>query len=581
MQQRPDLSRFREIPAFSQWRQRDLYEQVANDLRNHDYGYFYGSAALVDEMMTDDRISGVLNTRIGGFLSVPTSFRQANGKRKSLKLAETLGGAEDTEDDGIWPEILSQDSARELLKWRIMLGVAVAEIVWETTENAWTPRIIPVHPRYLRWDWVKQRFILYMYEPTTTIELPETQHQPRSDGKWIVWGGLRSWMNGAVRALGTKYLGRQWNDRDWLRYNEKHGLPAIKGKMPSESNAEEKDAFRSDLNNMSSEPTILCPQQQDGVGFDVEWMETSGQSTGGVTFHDLKSSLDSDIAILLLGQNLTTEMGANGAASGSRAGGEVHNLIRIDKKREDAGLYTVVRQQVLTYWAGFTSGDPELAPYPTAQVDPPDDEAKEAQTLNALGDAGQKLKTANPRTDLETIWETYGIPQLDENDPKAQPPEPPPQFEGPGAPGFHAFGADGTHIAGPHPTKEEARAAGEKAGGSGPVVIKQQQAREQQAEPPEKRGQLVALSASTSAGKRQARYKDALTNKAARRAAVALGPLVERINSIIETSSGPDDLKRKLVAMYRHSRPNELAKVFERTNILANLAGRHDLILEL
>lgn len=582
MQQRPDLSRFREIPAFAQWRQRDMLEQVAKDLQEHDYGRFYGSAVLADEMRTDDRIAGVLATRIGGFLSVPTTFKPANPKRKAAKLAELLGGADESEDDGLWPLICSQDAARELLFWRIMLGVAVAEIVWDKTEDAWTPRIVPVHPRYLRWDWNENCFYLYMWQPETIVKLPETQHGPHSDGKWIVWGGLRSWMNGAVRSLGTKYLGRQWNERDWFRYNEKHGLPAVKGKMPSESNAEEKEAFRSDLNNMASEPTILCPQQSDGVGYDVEWMEVSGSATGAQTFATLKASIDADIAILLLGQNLTTEMGANGGASGSRAGAQVHDNIRIDKKREDAGLYQIVRQQCLRYWAQYTMGDPDLAPYPSAQVEPPDDELQEAQTLNALGDAAQKLKTANPRTDLEAIWETYGIPQLDENDPKAQPPEPPDETAGPGAPGFHAFGADGTHIAGPHPTKEEARAAGEKAASGGPVVIRQQQGRQPQApQLPEQRGQLVALSATPAQAKRQARYKDALANKAAARAARAMGPYVERINALIASATDPRVLKRQLLAMYRNQSPAAVAKVFERANILANLAGRHDLILEL
>lgn len=560
------------------WRQRDKLEQVAQTLIEHDYGRFYESATLVDEMLTDDRIAGVLNTRIGGFLAQPTTFRPANPKRKAAKLAELLGGPDEADDEGIWPAICSQDTARELLKWRIMLGVAVAEITWEATEESWTPRIIPVHPRYVRWDWMTQRFVIYMWQPQTIIELPETQHGPASDGKWIVWGGLRSWVNGAVRSMATKYLGRVWNERDWFRYNEKHGLPAAKGKVPSEANAEEKAQFKHDLNNLGSEPTIICPQpqQNDQPGFDFEWVETTGTSTGGQTFQSLKSAMDADIAILLLGQNLTTEMGSGGSSPGSRAGGQVHELIRIDKKREDAELYRIVRQQCLTHWARFNAGDPELAPYPTAQIDPPDDELHEAQTLQALGAAAQALKTANPRTDLEAIWETYSIPMLDPNDPNAQPPA---ATEGPDAPGFHAFGAEGQHISGPHPTKEAAKAAGEKAGAGAPVVIKQKQA----AEPPAQLSatNLVALKATSPAGRRRARYNDALTRTAAKRAAVALGPLVERIHGMIQTATGPDDLKRRLVAMYRHTPARDLAKVFERTNILANLAGRRDLILEL
>jgi Mu-like prophage protein gp29 len=579
MQQRPDLSRFREIPAFAMWRQRDKLEQVAQTLIEHDYGRFYESATLVDEMLTDDRIAGVLNTRIGGFLAQPTTFRPGNAKRKAAKLAQLLGGDDESQDEGIWPEICSQDTARELLKWRIMLGVAVAEIVWETTEESWTPRIIPVHPRYVRWDWMTQRFVIYMWQPQTIINLPETQHGPASDGKWIVWGGLRSWVNGAVRSLGTKYLGRVWNERDWFRYNEKHGLPAAKGKVPSEANAEEKAQFKHDLNNLGSEPTIICPQpqQNDQPGFDFEWVETTGTSTGGQTFQSLKTAMDADIAILLLGQNLTTEMGAaGGSASGSRAGAQVHELIRIDKKREDAELYRIVRQQCLTHWARFNTGDEELAPYPTAQIDPPDDELQEAQTLQALGAASQALKTANPRTDLDSIWEAYSIPMLDPGDPNAQPP---PATEGPDAAGFHAFGAQGQHISGPHPTKEAAKAAGEKAGGGAPVVIKQKAAAEPSAQL--SATNLVELKATAPAGRRRARYNDALTRTAAKRAAVALGPLVERIHGMIQTATGPDDLKRRLIAMYRAAPARELAKVFERTNILANLAGRHDLILEL
>jgi hypothetical protein len=581
-QTRPDLSRFREIPAFSQWRQRDMLEQIANDLRNHDMGYFYNSATLVDEMMTDDRISGVLGTRIGGFLSVPTTFRPAGPKRKAAKLAEVLGGPDENEDDGIWSDILSQEAAREILKWRIMLGVSIAEIVWVTTESTWTPRIIPVHPRHLRWDWTRNQFCMVMWEPYSVIWLPDTQHEVASDGKWIVWGGLRSWMNGAVRSLALKYLGRTWNERDWARYNEKHGLPMMKGKVPSSSDADDKAAFENDLNNIGSEPTVICPQgaTTTDASFDVELIEPKSASTGE-TFPALKSAIDTDIAILLLGQNLTTEAGSAGTG-GSRAMGQVQNLVRLDKKKEDAELYRVVRRQCLSWWAGYGYQDASLAPYPKAEIDPPDDELSEAQVMQALGAAALPLKTANPLTDLETIWESFGIPQLEEGDPKAVAPAQP---SGPGggqsnAPGFHAFGADGQHVSGPHVTKDEAKAAGQKAAGGGPVVIKQQGGDDAKTKPNDsKETKLVALRSSVS--RRKERYNDALTRLGAKRAAAALGPMLEQINGAIGAAKDPKDLKRRLVALYRQSDTTELAKVFERTNILAHMAGRDDLLKEI
>jgi hypothetical protein len=578
MQGRPDLSRFREIPAFSQWRQRDQYEQVAHDLQEHDWGKFYRSACLVDEMMTDDRIAGVLNTRIGGFLSVPVTFRPGDDRRRSEKLADILGGDAETEDDGMWPLIVTQDCARELLKWRIMLGVAVGEVRWITDANKWRPVLVPVHPRYLWWNWAEDHFVLQMWEPSLVINLPKTQDEPTSDGKWFLWGGLRSWMNGAVRAMGLKYLGRAWNERDWFRYNEKHGLPLTKGMVPSASDEKEKLAFRNDLNNVNHEPTVICPVQSDGVKFDVEWVETKGSTTGGETFRSLKSAIDTDIAILLLGQNLTTESGSTGT-TGARATAQVHDLIRIDKKKEDSDFYKVVRAQVLTWWAKYNFGDPELAPYPTAHVEPEEDDNREADTLSKLGDAVKKLKDAEPRTDRASIMETFGVPLLDPDDPDAQPPVLPP---GPGQePGFHAFGPGGEHVSGPHATKDEAKEAGQKAAGGGPVVIREQQEKP----PPQKQEKLAALRSVPLSAKtkphRIVRYQDALARNSARKAADALGPMLEHINGVIATASDAKDLKRKLVALYRQASPQQLAKVFQRAGVLANLAGRQDLLKEI
>lgn len=146
MQQRPDLSRFREIPAFAQWRQRDMLEQVAKDLQEHDYGRFYGSAVLADEMRTDDRIAGVLSTRIGGFLSVPTTFKPANPKRKAAKLAELLGGADESEDDGLWPMICSQDAAL-VSRGYLNGGITLTGRLWTPEQWAQWQRVLPYYSK--------------------------------------------------------------------------------------------------------------------------------------------------------------------------------------------------------------------------------------------------------------------------------------------------------------------------------------------------------------------------------------------------------------------------------------------------
>jgi hypothetical protein len=80
----------------------------------------------------------------------------------------------------------------------------------------------------------------------------------------------------------------------------------------------------------------------------------------------------------------------------------------------------VLRDQMLSWYCDYNYGDPELAPTPIYEVEPPTDDKGEAEALKALGEAGTLLKQANPRTDIETIWESNGIPQLSLEDFAAQ-----------------------------------------------------------------------------------------------------------------------------------------------------------------
>jgi phage gp29-like protein len=556
----PPVSQYLDIPVLTDWRTTDSVSRLRGILVAHEHGMFTQSAMFVDEMLSDDRISGVLNTRIGGLLGAPLTFRPADERRKSQKLAEILGGTDEANSDGEWLRMLDQGTAAQLLKWRIMLGFAIAEKVWVTTDKTWSPRLVVWHPKYTWWNWAQRCFQLATSGPDPNvpaenqeqipggggylINLPRADRQNGQDGKWFVWGGPYSWMSGAIRSLGMKYVDRQWTERDWARYCEKHGMAIIEGKVPSGTEESEKAAFLTDLHNVGNEATIITPQGGDGQpSYGVELHEASANTWQ--TFKSRKESLDTDIAILLLGQNLTTNV-----QGGSRAAASVHDDIRIEKKREDAELFRQVREQVLIPWAeyNFEAGKGNaLAPYPEPQIAPPDDEQAEANALKLLGDALTSLKAACPRVDVEGVLEAQGIPLLAEDDPKAQPPPPPPVLQ---------IGPDGKPIE-PDPQDDGAEPP----------------------EPPEGKETATAyLKAGFKPGsmshKRIMRYQDTLITRARRKAAQALAPSLEGIRADLEQADDYASLKRAIVRRYRRMDPTQLAVLVERVNKIANLQGR-------
>lgn len=408
-QRRPSTQRQRAFQVVGQYRLNDRVEQVLQVMREHDYGVFVRSAGLLDECMTDDRIQGVFGTRIGAVLSAPMKFEPAGTKRVQAKVAAAVGGADD--QPGCWQHIFSQSTAAEILKWGIGIGIGVGEIAWELDEDEWCPRVIPWHPQFLRWDWMLRRFVLQT--EGGQVVLPRPDEEPRGDGKWIVYcpyGVEYGWRSAIIRSLCWKYLSRQWSERDFDRWCERQGLGMIVANTPTSSTPSAREAFFNSLQNIGSEAAVHAPQGADGKGgYSIEIKEFVAQTWQGM--QSRRGLLDTDIAIALLGQNLTTEV-----KEGSLAAGRMQNLIRIDYALRDAGLGPVVGQQVLSWWAEYNYGDPDLAPVPIYEVEPPDDDVQESTALKMLGDALQSLQLAEPRVDTTAIAEQFGVPLISEEE---------------------------------------------------------------------------------------------------------------------------------------------------------------------
>ena len=409
---RPNLTRYGDLPisSFAGW---DRVAQIEGVLTAHDFGQLRNSAILMDAMERDDRISGVLSTRVGGLLAAPVEVKPANGKVKAARIARELGG--DDETTGILGQIFPKSAVGAMSRWGHTEGIAIGELIWQTGPDRWIPRIKVWHPQFLYWDWAQAAFMLSTAQGI--VQLPRIDEKPRSDGKWFVWcpyGYQYGWLRALVRTLGFKYLMRSWNYRDWARYNERYGKPIVGGVVPAKAQAAAKDQFEEDLANMGDEATILLPQGEDpNTGYDVKLIEA--KSRGYQTFDDFKAQLDTDIAIAVLGQDLPSE--SKGGGLGASKGADIRDHVRIDKRMADAEIYVAFREQVLTYWAEFNFGDPALAPRPEAQVIPETDETEENTGMKLLGDALQSLEVGGEgRVDVLAILERQGIPILSEEE---------------------------------------------------------------------------------------------------------------------------------------------------------------------
>jgi len=388
----------------------DNLGDVNGALQQLELGQFSMAAIMADQMYRSIRYAAVLRTRVDALKTVPLVVKPADERRKSRLIAEQLGGVDGKR--GEWDEMYPANVLGDLNKWGNLLGIAVAEQVWTTTPDSYRPRFKPWHPQFIRWDW--STFSYKLLTGDGLVELPRIDENPRGDGKWFVWcpyGYHYAWMQGLVRPLGDTILQNRWDSRDWSRHNEIHGQPTRKAIVPAGGDGKANDKFFDDVANAGSEPTILTPQGAEGNKFDVDLLEATAKTWE--TFQAKKADGNTDIAILMLGQNLTTE-----AKSGGLGGGQVqaHETVRKDKLKIDADITTAIRQQSLSWYAQFNFGDVDLAPIPGYEVEPPEDKQAKATTLAALMPALAAAKTATLPVDERATLEDFDVALISEEE---------------------------------------------------------------------------------------------------------------------------------------------------------------------
>lgn len=396
---RPAIRRATELPVVS-WNDWDNVQLVKAAIQGLEQGIFHQASLVVEAMGRDDRISGCLETRTRALPSLPLMLEPRGDGRQKRAVAKAL----DEEFETMYPDA----TLTELQLWGTMLGIGLGENIWQYGDR-WTPKLKVWHPRALT------------YRQDTRSFWVQTMEGPREvipgNGQWVVYtpyGLDRGWMHGKVRSLYVSWLMRTWGLRDWARYSEVHGHPIKKVVTPAGAQEDDKQRFLTEVAGLASEATIRTPRVAGMAGalgpdtdrYDLELLEP--KSMNWQTFEKLLDKAEANIAINLLGQNLSTEV-----KGGSYAATAAHMMVKAEVMQFDAeSLGQCLRTQSIGWWALHNFGSAELAPMPKwkTKTKTPEERTSKGTALKNLGDGITSLRAAGVQVDADKITEEEEIP---------------------------------------------------------------------------------------------------------------------------------------------------------------------------
>lgn len=397
--------------TYTQWTTGDL--EVAEALVSG--GSLHRAADLCWSLLGDARVGAALETRVKGLLRLPLAWEESGDRRSSGRVARALEG-------GDFYAAHSEAALFSLAAWGILLGVGLAQRVWELRDGRWLGVLRPYDARYLRWD--SQRRVWVVRTTAGEVDII------RGDRRWLLYapscsgtpdGDERPWLYGAWRRCDRAWLLKYLALGDFGQASATHGNPirtadydASLATQPPTRDV--RDSLCTTLGAVGSDTAIIPPP-----GMKLRLMEASA-----ATWQMFPAQTDlaaREIAIAITGQSSSTEI-----VDGQDTGATLHGIVRQDLIEADGQtLSTCLHDQALVDYAALNFGTTELAPWPRWKTEAPVNAKARGDAMKALGDGIAALDAVAPegkRVDRRALFEQAGIPI--EDAPIAPPPVAPP-----------------------------------------------------------------------------------------------------------------------------------------------------------
>ena len=383
----------------------------------HERGDFSQSAKLADHYTRDERIAACTEDRISALTgddSAPFELEASD-----VNMAESASLAVDL--DEWWHTVITDTWLRVTIFDLIHLGISFSWVTWDNVDGELRPvKLTHFHASAVKWSDSRRVFV------ASTLDRGQVDISP-GDPNWLVVapGGERSWMRGAVRSLGDKYLMRQWDFRDFARYTERHGMPILRVYEPTATqDSAQKDAFYASLQAMGTAGSMRLPRgDTDSESYDVDFLEAKSKTFEA--FDNFNEMLAKAISIRILGQNLSTDVGG-----GSYAATGWHMRVKQSVVRGDAtSLSAALRCSIIAYYAAFNrpAMDVKSLPWPRWRLVIPQDLQAQAVTMQSAYQGLTGIIESGTPVDLIAFAEKFGVPLIEGaelGERGAKPPEP-------------------------------------------------------------------------------------------------------------------------------------------------------------
>jgi len=498
------------------------------------YGDHYLAAAICEWLLSDDRVSGALESRLSALFGLVPTFEPSGDRRRSARAVKALEVEED------WWQSYTTEQLTLIHKWGLLLGVAPARHQSVTGPNGRIlPRPIFWHPQTLKRDPQTRKWTIRDDRNAEHVVTNE-------DGEWLMhrpFGPERPAMSGLWRSLARWVLLKHWAVGDSGTAGQKASTAVVTS--PEGSTKEQRKELAAALASGADRLAVLA------AGYDMKLLELSAQT--GQLYAGQVEMANAAIAIRIRGGNLSSEVkqGSRAAAEVQERTGDQANL-RVDAEM----IATTIHDQSLTWWAEWNFGDPRLAPWPDYPVEPEEDKQSSADTVKTLGEGLQIFDNLGFEIDDKTLVDRFeldfikGRKSPEQRAKEAAAKQPPP------APGQQQPAGGGQQQQPKAPGKAQ---RGQLEASSG-LVVALASGDTVEAAPGFVEGQL---------------YTDAVVDSATEAGKVELESTITQVAAAVDAATSYEDLRTRLRELYPKLDPTNLSELVYRAMLLGELAGRH------
>ena len=363
------------------------------------------AAQLWRAMKRDGVLAGLLGTRAGGLLALPSTFYGDPEivDELSRKVGESSVTAEAQTGTALKPrtvfdEMCPPGELEALAADGFGLGVGVGELV--PVPGRLYPVLIRLDPEFLLYRWSENRW--YFQSVAGLIPIVP------GDGRWVLHipgARISPWIQGLWPALGRSFINKEHAMMHRSNYSKGLANPARLAYAPQAATEAQRIGFFKKLLAWGQNTVLELPP-----GYEAKLLESNGR--GADVFQAEIDTSNKEYMTAICGQEVTTT-GGSGFING-----DLFKSIRSDLIRKDGGgLAYTINTQILPQYIYRTRGAQAITTrnaiieYDTST---PKELEAQARTMNGVADALVKLQKllsgSNRELNLDEMATRFALP---------------------------------------------------------------------------------------------------------------------------------------------------------------------------